>query len=354
MGYESPASFNYNHESRISETLFSSPSRSQSQTSENLPVKNSALKRALDGASERGSRKEVPEKGALEQEAAEQWGASLSQSGFEQPTLQHPFSHFLDRSSRAGENGKLVCVMWANNETGVINPIAEIARICHKHNALLHVDAVQAAGRMAINFAESGADSMAISSHKLGGLKGAGALFLKPSHFRQTMPLMPLFAGGGQEQGRRGGTPALPALVAFAAAAQAALSTLGEYHTHLRALRDALEQAAVKAGALVAGQQAERLVNTSSLVLAGKSGATQLMALDMLGVCVSAGAACSSGKVARSHVLEAMGYGPMAGCAIRVSLPWNVKKEEVAIFIERYKGMVQTFQKGGSHAAHLS
>ena len=225
----------------------------------------------------------------------------------------------------------LVCLMLANNETGTIQPVAQAAALCRPAGALMHVDAVQAAGRMAVDPAALGADSVAISSHKLGGPAGAGALLLGP---RASNLITPLIAGGGQERGRRGGTPPLPAIAGFAAAAAEATDAAG-----LAGLRDAIEQAAVTAGAVVIGAGGPRLPNTTCLALPGVRAETQVIALDLEGIAVSAGAACSSGKVARSHVLDAMGLGALAGEAIRVSLPWSAGAADVAAFVRAYQSV---------------
>ena len=230
----------------------------------------------------------------------------------------------LDRLLAAGP--ALLCLMLANNETGTIQPVAEAAALCRRHGALLHVDAVQAAGRISVDLAELGADSLAVSSHKLGGPKGAGALLLRPG-----LDLSPLIAGGGQEKGRRGGTPALPAIAGFAAAA---LAEPGQ----VAGLRIVIEEMAVACGALVLGGP-HRLPNTACLALPGRAAEMQVIALDLAGVQVSAGAACSSGKVSRSHVLEAMGLGALAGEAIRVSLPWNADRAGVEAFRAAYAAM---------------
>lgn len=224
----------------------------------------------------------------------------------------------------------LVCLMLANNETGAVQPIADAAALCRRYGALLHVDAVQAAGRMRVDLAALGADSAAISSHKLGGPAGAGALLLSAD----VSPITPLIAGGGQERGRRGGTPPVAVIAGFAAAAQASGDASG-----LGLLRDAAELAAVACGAVVCGGAAPRLPNTTSLALPGVRADAQVIALDLAGIAVSAGAACSSGKVAVSHVLQAMGLGPLAGQAIRVSLPWNATAEDVAAFADAYAEM---------------
>jgi cysteine desulfurase len=224
----------------------------------------------------------------------------------------------------------LVCIMHANNETGVLHPIAEAAALCRAHGALLHVDAVQALGRIPVNRDALGADSLALSGHKLGGPKGAGALVLAPG-----VQLEPLITGGGQERGRRGGTPPLPAIAGFAAAVHAATGA-----QQLAALRDRLERAAVAAGATVCGT-GPRLPNTSCLALPGVRAETQVITLDLAGIAVSAGAACSSGKVTESRVLAAMGLGPLAATAIRVSLPWSATETDIDAFIVAYGTMAQ-------------
>ena len=226
----------------------------------------------------------------------------------------------------------LVCLMMANNETGTLQPVADAAALCRRHGALLHVDAVQAAGRVDTSLTALGADSVALSSHKLGGPKGAGALLLAPGR-----EVAAVIRGGGQERGRRGGTPALPCIAGFAAAA-----TLPR--PELRPKRDAVEAHAVRCGAVMLGGS-RRLPNTACLALPGVRADAQVIALDLAGVAVSAGAACSSGKVARSHVLDAMGAGALAGEAIRVSLPWNAVWDDVQAFQDAYGAMAARLAK---------
>ena len=229
-----------------------------------------------------------------------------------------------------------VALMLANNETGVIHPIAEIAALCRQAGARLHVDAVQAAGRMPIDLAALGADMLAISAHKLGGPQGAGALLIAAP----ARAPAPILRGGGQERGWRGGTPGLPAIAGFAAATRAALAGMTATNTRLAALRDAVEAAARKAGALVCGAEAPRIANTACLAWPGHGAEAQVIALDLAGYAVSAGAACSAGKVATSPVLTAMGLGPLAGQAIRVSLPWNTTDTDIEGFIAAYRAML--------------
>ena len=233
------------------------------------------------------------------------------------------------------EGPALLCLMLANNETGTLQPVREAAELCRAAGALLHVDAVQACGRIPVSLAELGAHSLAISSHKLGGPPGAGALLLAPG-----VEIEALVRGGGQERGRRGGTPNLPAVAGFAAAADA--EPPGQLASRLSPLRDRIEDGAASLGAVPLGGalgDVARLPNTTCLALPGVRAESQVIALDLAGVQVSAGAACSSGKVARSHVLDAMGLGALAGEAIRVSLPWNATESDADAFLEAYAGM---------------
>jgi cysteine desulfurase len=224
----------------------------------------------------------------------------------------------------------LVCLMAANNETGVLHPIDQAAAICRAHGALLHVDAVQAAGRVPV--ALGAADSLAISGHKIGGPKGAGALVL-----RAGLDVAPVITGGGQERGRRGGTEPLPAIAGLAAALEAALAD----PARTAPLRDAIEAAIATLApeARFPGRTAPRLPNTTSILLPGVPAETQVIALDLAGMHVSAGAACSSGKVGVSPVLAAMGLGAEAACAIRVSLPWNAPQDAAERFVAAWGAM---------------
>ena len=226
----------------------------------------------------------------------------------------------------------LECLKLANNETGTLQPVQLAAEVCRSAGALLHVDAVQAAGRVPIDLRALGAHSLALSAHKLGGPKGAGALLLAEEH----TALAALISGGGQERGRRGGTPPLPAIAGFAAAADAVSD-----RSQLTALRDAIERAAFAAGGIVLASGAPRLDNTICLALPGIRADQQVIALDLEGFAVSAGAACSSGKMAESHVLAAMGLGTLANQSIRISLPWNVLPEDVAACLPAYARMAE-------------
>jgi len=210
----------------------------------------------------------------------------------------------------------LVCLMLANNETGVIQPVAEAAELVRCAGGWLHVDAVQAAAKISIDFNALGADTLALSAHKLGGPQGVGGLVAGP---RATLSRR--LHGGGQERGWRAGTENLPGIAGFGAAAAVAQQELGA-RAEQSAWRDALATVVTRAGAEVLGQGAPRLPQTLCFAAPGFASELQVIGLDLAGVMVSAGAACSSGKVKPSRVVEAMGCPDLAPCAIRVSGGW--------------------------------
>ncbi|MGC2412180.1 MAG: aminotransferase class V-fold PLP-dependent enzyme, partial [Stellaceae bacterium] len=226
----------------------------------------------------------------------------------------------------------IVSVLLANNETGIIEPVAKISAIAHRHGALFHCDAVQGAGKLSFDTAWIGADLTSLSAHKLGGPPGIGALVVTGNVEPSAM------IRGSQEHGRRGGSENLPGIAGFAAAAEAALAGIAEYE-RVRQLRDALEAAALAAvpDAMVIGSGVGRLPNTTSLALPGIAAETQVIALDLDGVMVSAGAACSSGKVGPSHVLAAMGVAPeIANATIRISLGWSTAEADIGHFLDAW------------------
>lgn len=228
----------------------------------------------------------------------------------------------LDRLLAAAPKPALVVLMLANNETGVIQPVAEAVRIVRAHGALIHCDAVQALGKIPFGLLDLGVDTLAVSAHKIGGPQGVGALALRPD-----LAIAPLLTGGGQESGRRAGTENVPGIAGFAAAARA----MGGLQP-LAALRDDMERRlkAVAPSLRVWGDASGRLPNTSCFGVSGLKSETQVIALDLAGVAVSAGSACSSGKVRQSHVLAAMGAdAASAGSAIRVSLGWTTQATDV-------------------------
>jgi cysteine desulfurase len=231
----------------------------------------------------------------------------------------------------------LVTLQMANNETGVLQPVAEAAAIARARGLSVHTDAVQAAGRVAIDFRTLGVDFLSLSAHKLGGPKGVGALVV-----RAGAALPAFIVGGGQERRRRAGTENVSAIAGFGAAAHAAARGLAGMD-RVRALRDRLEAEvqAITPDAWVIAAGAGRLPNTASIALPGASAETLVIALDLASVAVSAGAACSSGKVAASHVLDAMGVEPsLARAAIRVSLGWGSTEADVAAFLQAWAEIV--------------
>jgi cysteine desulfurase len=242
----------------------------------------------------------------------------------------------LDDLLAADSRPTLVSVMLANNETGVVQPVRAIAALAHARSALFHCDAVQAAGKIALDFDAIGADRVSLSAHKLGGPQGVGALIV-----RDGLEVAPLLRGGGKEGGRRAGTENLAGIAGFAAAATAAAAQITVYD-RVRMLRDALERriAEVEPEAVALGAAAPRLPNTSAIAMPGVPAETQVIALDLEGVMVSAGAACSSGKVGPSHVLEAMGVRPeLAASTIRVSLGWSSSEADIDHFLEAWTAL---------------
>ncbi|MDB5550699.1 MAG: cysteine desulfurase [Rhizobium sp.] len=220
----------------------------------------------------------------------------------------------------------MVALMLANNETGVIQPVTEAARLVHAAGGVLVVDAVQAFGRIPLDIQALDADFVIVSSHKIGGPKGAGALV---SRGEAMMPSA-LIHGGGQEKGHRSGTENAAAIVGFGAAAEAAASGLEERSSKVRAMRDALEQdmCSVVPELVIHGDVSERLPNTSFFSLEGLKSETGQIAFDLEGVALSAGSACTSGKVGESHVLKAMGLDPRMG-ALRISIGSSTTDQDI-------------------------
>ena len=240
----------------------------------------------------------------------------------------------------------LVSLMLANNETGVVQPVAEAATIVHAAGGLLHVDAVQAAGRIPSDIRALGADLLTLSAHKIGGAKGVGALVRAGEHIHFADPLI---RGGGQERGLRAGTENVAGIAAFGAAAAAARRQLAEEAAHMLALRTLVEEGlrAISPQAVILGAAAERLPNTTLFALEGIKAETAIIALDLEGVAVSAGAACSSGKVQSSHVLAAMGVSPALGrAAVRVSLGWTTTQADIERFLNAWRKLAGALSKG--------
>ncbi len=230
----------------------------------------------------------------------------------------------LEAVLREAPKPALLAVQLANNETGVIQPIAKIAALAREHGAMLLVDAAQAFGRMPVDIADLDATYLVVSSHKIGGPPGVGALVLAPG-----APFQIGRFGGGQERGRRPGTENGPAIVGFAVAAEWALRDLSAEANRLAALRDRFE-VGLPHDAVVLGAGAPRLPNTSNFALPGLAAETAVIAMDLEGVAISSGAACSSGKVRSSRVLAAMGVAPeLAKAALRVSFGHESKESDV-------------------------
>ena len=239
----------------------------------------------------------------------------------------HALDEALTRHAAAGRRA-LLALMAANNETGVIQPVAEAARLVKAHDGVVFCDAVQAAGRLPLDMAALGVDFLSLSAHKMGGPPGAGALVAAGPDDRTPA----LIAGGGQERNRRAGTENGPAIAGFAAAARMANADLAAEASRLATLRDALEREVLASvpDAVVIAPGADRLPNTSMLTFAGLRAETLVIALDLAHVSVSAGSACSSGKVGASHVLAAMGVAAeLAAGAIRLSLGWSSTRQDV-------------------------
>jgi cysteine desulfurase len=252
----------------------------------------------------------------------------------------------LDRLRAALEGGPpaLVSVMLANNETGAVQPIAEVAGIVHAAGGLLHVDAIQAFGKIPFDINVMNADLVTLSAHKIGGPKGVGAVVLADG----VLGFEPLLRGGGQELGRRAGTENVGGIAGFGAAAKAAMRTLEEDATRLESLRNRLESGLRQTpGMVVFSESVQRLPNTPLFTVPGLKAETAVIGFDLAGIAVSSGSACSSGKVQPSHVLEAMGFGPeMAQGAVRLSLGWSTQGEDVESCLEAWRKLFGTLVKG--------
>jgi cysteine desulfurase len=254
------------------------------------------------------------------------------------------------RGALARAERPLVSVMLANNETGIIQPIAEIATIVHEAHGVLHVDAVQGAGRIDCDMAALGADLISISAHKLGGPQGIGALIRGSDvHIAE-----PLIRGGGQERSLRAGTENVAAIAGFGAAAAAANAARQVDAIRMAALRDRLEAGikTITPQAVVFGAHAPRLTNTSLIAVPGIKAETAIIAFDLNGIAVSSGAACSSGRVQASHVLAAMGTdAELARGAVRISLGWTTAESDVETLLTAWNTVISSLLKTHAHAA---
>lgn len=244
---------------------------------------------------------------------------------------------------------RLASVMWANNETGAVQPVAELAQLCREHGVLLHTDAVQAAGKLEVDFPASGAHLMSLSAHKLYGPKGIGALIQD-----KAVDMEPLLHGGGQEKGRRGGTENVAAIVGFGKAAELATVELDERRRHLLKLRTVFEERLLESlpNAVIFSREAERLPNTVFMAVPGVEGQTLIMALDQQGLAIASGSACGSDSTEPSKVLKAMNVeSDVAQGAIRISFGKDNTEQDIDAVIGALVSQVKQLQSLASLTA---
>jgi cysteine desulfurase len=239
----------------------------------------------------------------------------------------------LEKALASSHGRVLVSIMAANNETGVIQPIDEISRLSRKYNALFHTDAIQAAGKIEIDFGSWGVDFLSLSSHKIGGTQGVGALILRDNKLVERF-----VHGGSQEGGLRAGTENVAGIAGFGAAARVASNSIRDFSA-LADLRDHLESRLLQIApqAQIFGKSQRRLPNTTKIATPGLNAEIQVIGMDLAGYAISAGSACSAGKVEPPYVLLAMGvHEELARCAIRISIGWSTKKRDIDGFVENW------------------
>lgn len=248
--------------------------------------------------------------------------------------------YILQQARSAGDERKLlVSVQMVNNETGVVQPVSEAAAIARSFDASIHTDAVQAAGKLPIDIAKLDVDYLTVSAHKIGGPTGTGALAL-----RDGVKLPAMISGGGQERRSRAGTENIAGIIGFGRAVECAREQRN-WISDVSALRETLEASIreITPDAIIIATNETRVSNTTCVAVPGTRAETLIIALDLAGVSVSAGAACSSGKVAQSHVLRAMGLEPsIAEAAIRISLGWTSTEQDVARFLDAWERVHHT------------
>ena len=239
----------------------------------------------------------------------------------------------------------LVSIMLANNETGAVQPVAEAGDIVHSAGGLLHVDAIQAFGKIPFDINALNADMVTLSAHKIGGPKATGALVLAEG----LLGPQPLLRGGGQERGHRAGTENVAGIAGFGAAVSPALSAVDRETIRLKGLRNHLEKGLRQTpDVIVFSDDVARLPNTTLFTVPGLRAETAVIGFDLAGIAVSSGSACSSGKVQPSHVLEAMGFPPkLAQGAVRLSLGWSTSEADIDRCLEAWRRLVGTLLKGG-------
>ena len=248
----------------------------------------------------------------------------------------------LEESLKKSGEDTLVCLMMVNNETGVIQPVKEAAALAHQYGALIHVDAVQALGKIPVDFKDIGADYMSFSAHKIGGPQGVGAFV-----FAAGKPVRPLLKGGKQEKQQRAGTSNVAGIAGMGLAAELAVEAMPNLQKKSQ-WRDDIENRLIQSlpDVFVNGRNAERVWNTISLTCPDVATQVQLMNLDLEGACVSGGSACSSGVIKPSHVITAMGLSDgLALNTIRISMGWTTTEDDVNGFIERYIKIIERLKK---------
>jgi cysteine desulfurase len=256
--------------------------------------------------------------------------------------------HLVEKSIRP--DTAIVSIMWANNETGVIFPLEEIAAICRSKGVVVHTDAVQTPGKLKLDVAELGVDMLSLSAHKLHAPKGIGCLYIK----RRTK-FLPYIIGGSQERGRRGGTESVADIVAFGRAAELAMASLDDENTRVRGLRDRLEKTLLKTipNSVRNGSRDARLPNTTNLAFDFVEAEAILMLFDQVGICASSGSACTTGSLDPSHVLTAMGISPArARGSIRLSLGIYNTGEEVDYLLNHVPGIIAKLRAVSPSGAH--
>jgi cysteine desulfurase len=268
-------------------------------------------------------------------------------------TIQVTGSGLIDidhlRTLLADRPPALVSVMLANNETGALQPVGEVADIVHQAGGLLHVDAIQALGKIPFDINSMKADLVTLSAHKIGGPKGVGALVLAD----EAQGLEPLLRGGGQELGRRAGTENVAGIAAFGAAVRAAMVALEGDAARLRGLQNRLENGLRQTpGMIVFSEGTPRLPNTTLFTVPGLKAETAVIGFDLGGIAVSSGSACSSGKVQPSHVLAAMGVGrELAQGAVRLSLGWSTSEADIDLALQAWRKLADALLKGRRNTA---
>ncbi len=289
---------------------------------------------------------------AVEHSANLNYCAHLKKLGFEITLLPVDSDGCLDLSALEESirpDTAVVSMMWANNETGLLFPVPEIAAICRRKRVLFHTDAVQMPGRLKIDVKDAGADFLSFSAHKLHGPKGIGALYVK-----RGVKYQPYVIGGGQENGRRGGTENVAGIVGFGCAAELAMANLRK-HDHIRLLRNKLEDGILKtiSGTVRNGSAENRLANTSNISFEGVEAEGILLLLDELGICASSGSACTSGSLDPSHVLLAMGCSPeRARGSIRFSLGIYNSEAEVENLLKHLPPIISRLRSHAKKAPH--